>query len=325
MSKILAAVGQVALLWAQASQSVAAEPLRLPDGSSLPTVEFDRHVASLFGRLGCNAGACHGSFQGRGGLNLSLFGHDPARDFDALSRGAQGRRVNVVDPERSLLLLKATGQVPHEGGQRFVRGSWEYRVILAWIAGGAGRDPSRPKAQAIEIRHAESRLERPGAIGRLAVVARFADGSEADITPFSDLRARDAGVALVSNTGAVRGLRPGDTSVVAAYNGLVVAARVLVATGRTVAVPEVPADDLVDREVYAKLRALGVEPSGPASDAEFLRRVTLDVTGTLPTPGEIRSFLAEKSSDKRTETVDRLLAHPMHAALWATRYLDITG
>ena len=103
------------------------------------------------------------------------------------------------------------------------------------------------------------------------------------------------------------------------------AARVLVATGRTVGVTEASADDLVDRKVYAKLRALGVEPSGPANDVEFLRRVTLDVTGTLPTPGEVRSFLADKSSDKRTETIDRLLAHPMHAALWATRYLDITG
>ena len=206
MSKIRRGGRAVALLWAQPSVGCGAEPLRLPDGSWLSTVEFDRHVATLFGRLGCSAGACHGSFQGRGGLNLSLFGHDPARDFEAISRGAQGRRVNVLDPERSLVLLKATGQVPHEGGQRFARGSWEYRVILAWIAGGAGRDPSRPKAQAIEIRPAESRLERPGATGRLAVVARFADGSETDITPFSDLRARDPGVASVSHTGAVRGL-----------------------------------------------------------------------------------------------------------------------
>src|ERR1700730_2925447 len=100
-------------------------PGRLPNGMELEEVDFDRHVASLFGRLGCNAGACHGSFQGRGGLNLSLFGHDPAHDFEALTHGAQGRRVNVFDPDRSLVLLKATGQVPHEGGQRFVRGSWE--------------------------------------------------------------------------------------------------------------------------------------------------------------------------------------------------------
>ncbi len=322
---VAAAVGLMAMLGARPSWGGGVEPVRLPDGSALPDVEFDRHVASLFGRLGCNAGSCHGSFQGRGGLSLSLFGADPGRDFEAIARAASGRRVNPLEPDRSLVLLKATGQVPHEGGQRFAPGSWEYRVIRAWIADGARRDPARPSPRAIEIRPSESRLERPGATGRLAVVARFADGSESDVTAFCDLRVRDTEVADVSNTGAVRGLGPGDTAVVASYNGLVAAARVLVPTGRPVVVPEVPAAEFVDREVFAKLRALGVEPSGPAPDAEFLRRVTLDVIGTLPMPAEVRAFLADESRDKRSESIDRLLAHPMHAALWATRYLDITG
>src|SRR5262245_45943417 len=171
------------------------EPVRLPDGAALTAIDFDRHVASLFGRLGCNAGSCHGSFQGRGGLNLSLFGHDPARDFLALARGAQGRRVNVFEPERSLVLLKATGQVPHEGGRRFARESWEYRVVRAWIASGAKRDPERPVAAAIELRPAELRLERPGATARLTVIAHFADGSESDVTSFCDLRTRDGELA----------------------------------------------------------------------------------------------------------------------------------
>jgi hypothetical protein len=326
MSSLVAAVvGCLALLGVTPSKSADVAPVRLPDASLLPRVEFDRHVASLFGRLGCNAGSCHGSFQGRGGLNLSLFGHDPARDFDALTRGAQGRRVNVLEPDRSLVLLKATGQVPHEGGRRFDPGSWEYRVIRGWIAAGARRDPARPAAREIELRPPESRLERPGAMGRLTVIARFADGSEADVTPFCELRARETDVADVSSTGAVRGIGPGDTAVVAAYNGLLATARILVSTGRHVVVPDVPAADVIDREVYAKLRVLGIEPSGLAPDAEFLRRVTLDVIGTLPTPAEIRAFLADQSPDKRPKTVDRLLAHPMHAALWATRYLDITG
>jgi hypothetical protein len=322
---VAAMVGLLALLGARPSWGGGAEPVRLPDGSTLTRVEFDRHVAGLFGRLGCNAGSCHGSFQGRGGLNLSHFGSDRAHDFQAIARASGGRRVNVLDPDRSLVLLKATGQVPHEGGQRFAPGSWEYRIIRAWIAEGARRDPSRPAPRSIEIRPAESRLERPGAAARLSCIARFDDGSEADVTPFCDFRVRDTGVADVSNTGVVRGLRPGDTAVVASYDGLVAAARVLVPTGRAVTVPEVPAADLVDREVFAKLRALGIEPSGPASDAEFLRRVTLDVIGTLPTPEEVRAFLADRSYDKCSRTIDRLLAHPMHAALWATRYLDITG
>jgi len=112
---VVAMVGLLAMLGVRPSQGGGLEPVRLPDGSTVSAVEFDRHVASLFGRLGCNAGSCHGSFQGRGGLNLSLFGHDPARDFDALTHGAQGRRVNVLEPDRSLVLLKATGRCRTRG------------------------------------------------------------------------------------------------------------------------------------------------------------------------------------------------------------------
>ncbi len=237
---VVAIVGLLTLLGTRPSAGDGLEPVRLPDGSTLSAVEFDRHVASLFGRLGCNAGSCHGSFQGRGGLKLSLFGADPSRDFEVIAREANGRRVNLIGPARSLVLLKATGQVPHEGGQRFAPGSWEYRVIRAWIADGARRDPARPALRALEIRPAESRLERSGATGRLTVVARFADGSQSDVTAFCDLRVRDTEVADVSNTGEVRGLKPGDTAVVASYDGLVAAARVLIPTGRTVTVSRSP-------------------------------------------------------------------------------------
>src|SRR3954447_18678503 len=145
-------VGLLALPGAGPSRGAGPEPVRLPDGTVLGEVDFDRHVAALRGRLGCSAGPCHGSFQGRGGLRLSLFGHDPARDFEAVTHGAQARRVNVLEPDRSLVLLKATGQVPHDGGRRFAPGSWEYRVIRAWVAGGARRDPTRPAALEIAIR-----------------------------------------------------------------------------------------------------------------------------------------------------------------------------
>jgi hypothetical protein len=314
------------IVWAAPSIGAAGSvPVRMPDAAELAEVEFDRHVASLLGRLGCNAGSCHGSFQGRGGLNLSLFGHDPAHDFRALTRAALGRRVDTLDPDRSLILLKATGQVPHDGGQRFAAGSWEYRVIRAWIAAGARRDPSRPAAETIEIHPREQILSRPGDRARLSVLARFADGTQSEITPFCDLRVRDDSVSEVTPNGTVHGLKPGDTAVVASYHGLLAAGRIIVPTGRAVSIPAVPESDLVDREINAKLRALGLVPSGPAADTEFLRRITLDVVGTLPAPGEVRSFLGDRSPDKRVRKIDELLAHPMHAALWATRFLDITG
>ena len=163
--QIRAAIGLAAISAACAARGAEPTPgrgpVRLPNGTELARVDFDRHVASLFGRLGCNAGSCHGSFQGRGGLNLSLFGHDPARDFDAIVRDAEGRRVAPIDPDRSLVLLKPTGRVPHEGGRRFAVNSWEYRVIRAWIADGARRDPSLAAADRIEIRPRECSLGRP--------------------------------------------------------------------------------------------------------------------------------------------------------------------
>ncbi len=145
------------------------------------------------------------------------------------------------------------------------------------------------------------------------------------MTLFCDLHVKDDAVVAVDPAGAVRGLRPGDTAVVASYHGLLASAKTSVSSGRVVVVPDVPESDEIDREVFAKLRSLGIAPSGASSDAEFLRRVTLDAIGTLPTPAEVREFLADRASDKRTRKIDALLAHPMHAALWATRFLDITG
>ena len=322
---VVGTVGLLALLGARSSTAVGADPVRLPDGTELAVIDFDRHVAGLFGRLGCNTGACHGSFQGRGGFQLSLFGHDPARDYRSLTRDAMGRRVAPLDPDRSLLLLKAAGQVPHEGGQRFAMASWEYRVIRAWIAGGARRDDRASPAEAIEIRPDAVAFAKAGETAGLSVVARFADGTQADVTPFCDLRAKDDAVAGVLPGGRVRGLRSGETALIASYRGLLASTPVTVPTGRIVAIPEAPGSGLIDREVDARLRALGIEPSGPSSDAEFLRRVMLDVIGSLPSPEEVRAFLDDRSPDKRSRMIDALLAHPMHAALWATRYLDITG
>ena len=324
---VAAAVGLLAMLGARPSWGGGVEPVRLPDGSELAAVEFDRHVASLFGRLGCNAGSCHGSFQGRGGLNLSLFGHDPARDFQAIAREASGRRVNVLDPDRSLVLLKATGQVPHEGGQRFTPGSWEYRVIRAWIADGARRDPARPAARAIAIRPRRiaartSGRDRP-ARGRRALRRRHGSRRHPVLRPPRPRRPsrrrlehggrpgpparRHRGRRLVPRP-ARRGPRPRPDR-----------------SDRRRS-PMSPPSDIIDREVYAKLRALGIEPSGPADG----RRV--------PPPGHARRdrHPADAGRGPRLprrrvlptsarRTIDRLLAHPMHAALWATRFLDITG
>jgi hypothetical protein len=290
-------------------------------------VDFERHVMGLFGRLGCNSGSCHGSFQGKGGFRLSLFGYDPEKDHVVLTREVLGRRINPVEPDRSLLLLKATGQVEHGGGKRFARDSWQYRVFRDWIAAGASRRPGSGEVVGLTIEPPEYAFTQPGEAGRLQVRARFADGSEEDVTAYCDFRTNDDAVALVHAQGQVKGLRPGDTAVVVSYRGNVRAVRVLVplAAAAGFRYPRVPEVNYIDREVFAKLRRLNIVPSDLAGDAEFFRRITLDTIGTLPTPDEVRTFLADPDPAKRGRKIEELLAHPMHAALWATKFCDITG
>src|SRR3954471_2307837 len=144
----------------------AGQPARadivVPPGITVKQVDFERHVMGLFGRMGCNSGSCHGSFQGKGGLRLSLFGYDPGMDFAALTRDAQGRRLNPADPDASLVLLKATGQVPHGGATRFAKGSWQYNVLREWIAGGGRRAAGSGALKHLHVLPAEQAFARPG-------------------------------------------------------------------------------------------------------------------------------------------------------------------
>ena len=304
-----------------------------------PKADFERHVVAVLGKAGCSAGSCHGSFGGKGGLRLSLFGFDPDKDYLALVKGRGGKRVDADNPEASLMLLKATGEAPHGGGKRFGVGSPQYKVLRDWIAAGGRHTPGSGAVERVEVVPAESVLT-PGGAGRVSVQVRFADGTTADVTEFADLRAKDETIADVAGDGAVRAGRAGDTAVIATYRGHVVSGRVLVPfpqregeapaephrrPGSAGASPSQEAHNPIDREVFAKLGRLNIEPSGPAGDAEFLRRVTIDTTGGLPSPDEVRRFLADPRPDKRERKIDELLRHPLHAAVWATKFLDITA
>jgi hypothetical protein len=310
-----------------AALSLPAGEVALPNGATLREVNFERHVAPLLGRHGCNGGACHGSFQGKGGLYLSLFGFSAEKDYASLTRDGMGRRVNVGDPDQSLLLLKPTAQLPHEGGRRFAKDSWQYRLVREWIRQGAKRGPGDGSVKRIDVQPREHRFARPGELIQLKVVVEFGDGTREDMTSFCEYRVKDDYIADVSPTGQVQGVHPGDTAVVIAYRGNLLTARVFVPAPVEpgFVYPAVPEVNFIDREVFAKLRLLNIVPSPLSTDAEFLRRVTLDAIGTLPTPEEVRAFLADSSPDKRLRKIDGLLSHPMHAALWATKFCDITG
>ena len=310
-----------------AAATPAFAQVTLPSGGTLDNVDFERHVMGVFGRSGCNMGSCHGSFQGKGGFRLSLFGYDPEKDYWAVTHDSLGRRVNRTDPDSSLLLLKATGQMEHGGGVRFSKNTWQYEVLRQWIAKGTPWTKGSGDVAGVTVTPPQLAFAKPDDSRPLVVKAKFSDGSEADITAFTDFRTNDDAIAEVSSSGAVRSLKPGSTAIVVSYRGNVLAVPVLVPMQLKPGFqyPNVPAASYIDTEVFARLKLLNMVPSDQSSDEEFLRRVTIDTIGQLPTPEDIKIFLADKSPDKRAKKIDQLLEHPLHAALWATKFCDITG
>lgn len=312
-----------ALIWLPSSSSAG---VQVP-GGTIEKVDFERHIMGLFGRMGCNMGSCHGSFQGKGGFRLSLFGYDPSMDYHAVTHEFAGRRISVNNPDESLLLMKATGQVEHGGAMRFSKESWQYRVFREWMVQGASWNKGSGDVASITITPPEVAFTKTGESAQIQVRARFKDGSELDITPFCDFRTNDDAVAEVSNLGRIKGLRAGTTAIVVSYRGNVLPVRVLVPMelAKEFVYPKVPEVNYIDREIFARLRQLNMVPSDLASDTEFLRRVYIDTIGQLPSPEEVRAFLKDSDPNKRSKKIDELLAHPLHAALWATRFCDITG
>ena len=256
---------------------------------------------------------------------MSLFSHDPEFDFRSLTREAFGRRVQTSDPDRSLMLLKATGAVPHGGGKRLDKSSWQYQVLRAWIAAGSPR--SLKGAEVVRIAIEPSEVVLAADSRSLKVTVDFADGRREDVTPYCRFRVQDETVADVSALGEVRGLSPGETAIVASYKGHWAHASAIVPVPAKSGsdYPVVAENNFIDREVFAKLRRLNVVPSDLSSDEEFLRRLTIDTIGRLPTPAEVREFLTHKRAGKRSAMIDRMLAHLDHASLWATRFCDITA
>ncbi len=303
----------------------ASAQVSLPTGGTLPAVDFERHVMGLVSKAGCNSGSCHGSFQGKGGFRLSLFGYEPSMDFASLTRDNLGRRVNVVKPDESLLLLKATGQTLHDGGMRFGKDAWVYNVFREWVRAGAKWTPGSGKIEQLEVFPKDFALLAVDKPLQIKVNAKFADGTTEDITPFCDFRISDDAIAALSPLGLLTARQPGDAGLTVLYRGSVQAIRVLVPTPVKGSYPAVPEVNYIDKEVFAKLKMMNVIPSDVASDTTFLRRIHIDVAGQLPTPEEVRAFLADKDPKKREKVIDKLLAHPLHAAIWATKLSDVTG
>ena len=310
-----------------AAETIPPASTRFADSDTRETPDFRRHVVPLLGRLGCNGRACHGSFQGQGGFRLSLFGYDFKADHQALVDGDEPR-ADVARVADSLMLFKPTHADEHGGGERMTAGSWPYNLIRRWIELGArGTRPGDPQFTKLNVTPSEIVFSKDHQQVALRVLATWSDGSVEDVTPLCRYQTNDESIAEVDGDGVVTSRNRGDTHVVVFYDSGVGVAQVLRPISEKVgpADPTVPAPTRIDELIVAKLRKLGIVPSDLCSDAEFLRRVSLDMTGTLPTPQEIEAFVADAAPAKRAAKIDELLARPTYVARWTTKLCEITG
>lgn len=301
-----------------------AVPVTAVHAANTRPFDFETDIAPLLGRFGCNMSGCHGKAEGQNGFKLSVFGFDPPADFNAMVKESRGRRVFPASPANSLLLTKASGRAPHGGGTKMPAGSEAYRTLEAWIAAGSPfGDGTAPRVTGLRVEPAERTLTFRDP-QQLRVIARYSDGRDVDVTRLARFQSNREAVAAVDADGLVRSdTVPGEAAVMAAFMNEVAVFRVLVPRpGANVAVKR-PAANFIDPLVDAKLAKLNVEASGPADDSEFLRRVSLDIIGTLPTADEARAFLASRDPDKRSKLVDALLARPEYADLWAQKWADL--
>jgi len=296
---------------------------------NLPQFDFTNDVAPIFTKFGCNGGGCHGKSTGRGGFKLSLFGFNPAPDFDAISRGSRGRRVFPASPDESLLLKKATMAVPHGGGQRLKTSDPEYALLRAWIlANMPWGPPEARRIEQLEISPAAPLLS-PDSDRQLTATATYSDGSQRDVTRLVRFKSGNPAIAAVDDYGHVRSTnRTGEAPIVGLYQGLAAVSRVIVPTvnppsGVERRMAEFPIRNFVDKQVIQKLRQLRKPPAAISDDGTFLRRATLQIAGRLPTLDETRAFLEDQSPDKRDQLVDRLLASADYADHFAQKWSDL--
>lgn len=297
-----------------------------PAESAEIDVDFIRDVNPVLSKAGCNQGTCHGAQKGKNGFKLSLRGYDPVFDIRALTDDLAARRVNLASPEDSLMLAKALGRVPHEGGVRIEPGSPHHGILHRWIAEGATVDLETPRVTGITVEPENPVVEQLGSTQQVRVVATFADGSSRDVTREAFLESGNTEVAASSATGLLTAIRRGEAPLLARYEGSYAATTLTVMGPREgFAWSPVETYGRIDELVADKWQRMKILPSDLCDDATFLRRVTLDLTGLPPTARQVRDFLADArpTREKREEVIDRLLASPEYVEYWTNKWADL--
>lgn len=284
------------------------------------TLNFANDIVPILTKGGCNSGGCHGKAGGQNGFKLSLLGFEPQEDYEHIVKEARGRRVFPGSPEQSLLLTKGTAQLPHGGGNKLDPESEDYADLVRWIREGMpyGKDTD-PKMASISVEPSKLTMPLKGA-QQLKVIAHYTDGSTRDVTKRALYEANEKAMAETDETGRVQLYDlPGDVAVMVRYQGKVSTFRATVPLGAPVdKLP--PSRGFVDDLVFAKLKTIGMPPSDIADDGTFIRRVTLDICGRLPTATEMKEFMASKDANKRSTLIDRLLDSPEYAEYFANKW-----
>jgi hypothetical protein len=288
-------------------------------------VSFRNEVIAALNVGGCNAGACHGTPSGKNGFRLSLRGFDPVADHVQLTRDVIGRRTDRQQADDSLVLLKALGRIPHEGGQRYAPQSLPARALRGWLAEGLRDDPpGSAQLRSIEVLPGPRVQLEPARWQQLAVMAHFSDGSVCDVTRLTVFSSSDSSVADVDRTGLVEFHQSGEVAVLCRYLMELSTVRLSYLVPRKdLAWTNPHENNYIDHHVLAKLKVLGIPPSEPCTDAEFVRRAYLDLCGILPTPAEVQHFLADQSAGKRSRLIDELLERPEYADFWTLKWSDV--
>ncbi len=287
---------------------------------------FRNHIQPILAKSGCSMGACHGAFSGQGGFKLSLRGYDDDGDWLSLTRGAFGRRISAADPARSLLLLKATGTVPHKGGERFKVSSPDWQTLVDWIANGApGPKADDPQMVALEIEPSHI-TAKPGDTPKFTARAHFSDGRCEDVTRHVKWTAVNQTVLTVDDQDNVKIMGKGESALSAWYLSRLAVATVTVPFENHVnasVFAQAPKRNWIDDHVTDKLRELDLPPSPRCSDSDFIRRAFLDTIGVLPTVEETRAFLADTAPNKRDQLIEKLLKRPEFIDYWSYKWSDL--
>ncbi|QDU40996.1 Bacterial Ig-like domain (group 2) [Maioricimonas rarisocia] len=315
---------------AKVGEQTAEVPVEVSATQEPFTWGFRRHVQPLLAKLGCNSGACHGALAGKGGFRLSLRGYDPATDYFNIVKQDRGRRVELSDPGRSLVLAKPSGAIPHKGGLRFEPDSLEYRILAEWIASGAA-PPTEDDARVERIEVLPGRsLHQVGEKQQMLVLAHYSDGTQTDVTRWAKWSSTNEAVCMVEEDGSVTVIGPGEGAVVGWYASQIAIARITVpftspdgADAKPQVVDQREPRNFIDEHVDRQLARLNLPASPACSDSEFIRRAYVDTIGLLPTAEEVKAFLADTSEDKRDRLIEDLLGREEFVDYWTYKWSDV--